>query len=91
MTIDSPAGSSQNPWFPPYHCPDCGSDIGFRSRCRTIFERYILPLFLLQPVRCGDCFRRDYRLIFTRVRERLSDTVRLLPQKPPVTSKRNVA
>ena len=32
-------------------------------------ERYILPLTLIQPVRCAECFRRDYRLIFTPVRE----------------------
>jgi len=49
-----------------------------------------LPLFLLQPVRCGECFRRDYRLIFTRVRDRLSDT-RMMPAKPTVTPNRNVA
>jgi len=54
-------------------------------------ERYLLPLFLLQPVRCGDCFRRDYRLIFTPVRDRLSDTPRMMPGKHPVTPNRNVA
>jgi predicted RNA-binding Zn-ribbon protein involved in translation (DUF1610 family) len=97
MSNDSPHDPSSNPhianepWFPPYQCPDCGSQIGFRSRRRSFLERYVLPLFLLQPVRCGDCFRRDYRLVFTRVRERLSDTVRLLPAKPQAASKRNVA
>jgi len=41
-------------WFQKYfefHCDDCGSDAGFRSRRRTFSERYLLPLFLLQPVR----------------------------------------
>jgi len=28
-------------------------------------------MFLMRPMRCADCFRRDYRLIFTLVRERL--------------------
>jgi hypothetical protein len=63
-------------WFQQYlefHCDDCGSDIGFRSRRRTFSERYLLPVFLLQPVRCAECFRRDYRLIFMQVRERLSE------------------
>jgi len=82
--------SSDTPFAPPYHCRDCGSEVGFRSRRRTLTERYILPLFLLQPVRCGECFRRDYRLIFTRVRDRLSDT-RMMPSKPTVTPNRNVA
>jgi hypothetical protein len=55
-------------------------------------ERFILPLFLLQPVRCGECFRRDYWLIFTPVRDRLSDPPRIMPGKQPAaTSKRNVA
>ena len=79
--------------IPPYRCYDCGSDVGFRSRRRGFTERYILPLLLLQPVRCGECFRRDYRLVFTRVRERLSDTPRMAPVKheQPVASNRNVA
>src|ERR1700685_1349103 len=62
-------------WFQRYlefHCDDCGSDTGFRSRRRTFFERWLLPIFLLQPVRCAECFRRDYRLIFMPVKERLS-------------------
>lgn len=85
--------SSARPLIPPYRCYDCGSEVGFRSRRRTFTERYVLPLFLLQPVRCGECFRRDYRLIFTRVKERLSDTPRMVPARhePPVASNRNVA
>lgn len=77
--------------IPPYRCHDCGSETGFRSRRRTFTERYLLPLLLLQPVRCGECFRRDYRLIFTPVRNRLSDTTRIMPGKPPAASNRNVA
>ncbi|SPF31595.1 conserved hypothetical protein [Candidatus Sulfotelmatobacter kueseliae] len=77
--------------IPPYRCRDCGSEVGFRSRRRTFMERFLLPLFLLQPVRCGECFRRDYRSIFTKVRERLSDISKISPGKPADTSKRNVA
>jgi hypothetical protein len=54
----------------PYRCRDCGKGVGFRSRPRTSMERYILPLTLMQPVRCAECSRRDYRLIFTSVSER---------------------
>lgn len=74
-----------------YICRDCGSDIGFRSRRRTLLERLILPLFLLKPVRCGECFRRDYRLIFTEVRDRSSDALRIAPGKAKPASSRNVA
>jgi hypothetical protein len=80
--------------FEPYRCRDCGGETGFRSRRRTFSERFLLPLFLLQPVRCGECFRRDYRLIFTVVHDRLSDTTtRMMPRKHSgtTTSNRNVA
>jgi hypothetical protein len=53
----------------PYRCRDCGKGAGFRSRPRTLMERYILPLTLMQPVRCAECSRRDYRLICTPVGE----------------------
>ena len=85
-------GSSSDSYFSqPYHCHDCGSEMGFRSRRRTFLERYVLPLMLLQPVRCGECFRRDYRSIFTQVRNRLSDTRRIAPAKHTVAANRNVA
>lgn len=83
--------SPDRPLIPPYHCPDCGSETGFRSRRRTFTERVILRIFLLQPVRCSECFRRDYRPIFTPVRDRLSDKPRMMPGKEPVASNRNVA
>jgi hypothetical protein len=65
--------SPDTPLVLAYRCSDCSSEVGFRSRRRTLIERFILPLLLLRPVRCSECFRRDYRLIFVQVRERLSD------------------
>jgi hypothetical protein len=65
-------------WFQRYvkfHCYDCGSDTGFCSRRRTFSERYLLPILLLQPVRCAECFRRDYRLVFVPVKERLPEAM----------------
>ena len=53
-----------------FQCPDCGSLAGFRSHPRTFTEKYILPVIFLRPVRCADCFRRKYRLVFVEVRER---------------------
>jgi hypothetical protein len=76
---------------PRYYCRDCGSEVGFRSRRRNFAEKFILPLFLLQPVRCGECFRRDYRLIFTAVHERMPEAGKIGPSKAPSTSQRNVA
>jgi hypothetical protein len=80
--------------FKEFRCNDCGSNIGFRSRRRSLGERYILPFMLLQPVRCAKCFRRDYRLIFTQVGNRLSDVSGLIsaPRVPTRTPhNRNVA
>ena len=83
--------SPDRPLFEPYRCRDCGSETGFRSRRRSFTERFVLPLFLMQPVRCGECFRRDYRSVFIPVHQRLSDTTRILPEKQSATSHRNVA
>lgn len=58
------------PFAKPYRCRDCGKGVGFRSHPRTLMERYILRLTLMQPVRCAECARRDYRLISTPVRKR---------------------
>lgn len=85
------SNSPDTPFVRPYRCCDCGSEVGFRSRRRTLTERFILPLVLLRPVRCGECFRRDYRLIFTPVRQRFSDTPRVISVKPPAPPNRNVA
>ncbi|HLW85483.1 MAG TPA: hypothetical protein VKR60_09740 [Candidatus Sulfotelmatobacter sp.] len=82
----------RSPLFPAFHCSDCGSDVGFRSRRRTLVERFILPMFLLKPVRCGECFRRDYRLVFTPVKNRLSEASGLQQMaRPSAPRDRNVA
>ena len=83
--------SPDRPLTSAYICRGCGSEIGFRSRRRTLTERLILPLFLMKPVRCGECFRRDYRLIFTPVRDRPSETARIAPGNAKPASNRNVA
>jgi hypothetical protein len=80
-------------WFQKYiefHCDDCGSNTGFRSRRRTFSERYLLPFFLLQPVRCAECFRRDYRLLFVPVKERIPEPIKRLATPAP-RAERNVA
>jgi hypothetical protein len=83
--------SPKRPWFPAYRCDDCGSKTGYRSRRRTWSERFILPLLLLRPVRCAECFRRDYRMIFTPVRDRVATAPMILPSKSSGTSTRDVA
>ena len=85
------SASPESSNFHGYICHDCGSQVGFRSRRRNVLERFFLPLVLLQPVRFGECFRRDYRLIFTAVRDRLSEIRKIPPAKQPVAANRNVA
>ena len=53
-----------------FQCRDCGGFNGYRSRPRTLTEKFLLPMVLLRPVRCGDCFRRSYQLLFVPVRQR---------------------
>lgn len=53
-----------------YRCRDCGGSEGYRSHRRSFVEKYFLPLFLLQPVRCANCFRRSNASMFASVRER---------------------
>jgi len=50
--------------------PRCAGTEAFLSRPKNHFEKYVLPLFLLRPVRCGGCGCRQYRMIFTAAAER---------------------
>jgi hypothetical protein len=61
--------------FRQFLCSDCGGSVGFRSRPRTFTEKFVLPIFLLRPVRCGDCFRRYYRPLTTVIRERNDSSI----------------
>ena len=48
-------------FFREFRCGDCGSDVAYMSRPRTLTEKYFLPLVRMKMVRCGDCFRRFIR------------------------------
>jgi hypothetical protein len=51
-------------------CSECGGREAYRSRPRGFFERRILPIFLLQPARCEQCFHRAYIRKSVQVMER---------------------
>jgi hypothetical protein len=55
--LSRPSGSS---FFEDFHCQECGGREAYRSRPRGFFEKYLLPLLFLQPVRCERCFHRTY-------------------------------
>lgn len=43
-----------------FHCSKCNGEEAYHSRPRGFFEKYLLPFFLLKPVRCEHCYRRVY-------------------------------
>jgi len=69
-----------------FTCQDCGCHQGVRSRKRSVWELYVLPLFLLQPVRCAHCFRRAYCLTFVPVTEPNEPASHTLPGDRASTS-----
>jgi hypothetical protein len=46
--------------FEEFYCRGCGGQEAYRSRPRSFFEKYVLPLLLLQTVRCERCYHRSY-------------------------------
>ena len=51
------------PWsrlFVEFYCSECGGSEAYRSRPRGLFERYLLPLSFLKPLRCERCYHRAY-------------------------------
>jgi hypothetical protein len=56
-------------FFKHFRCSYCGSDAGYPSRPRNFVERYLAPLVLLRKVRCGDCYRREYRPLSVPLRK----------------------
>lgn len=68
MTPD--AEPSWSRFFEEFHCRGCGGEEAYRSRPRGFFERYVLPLLMLQAVRCERCFHRAYVLRTIPVLER---------------------
>ncbi len=58
--VTPPIDPSWSRFFEEFHCRGCGGQEAYRSRARGFFERYVLPLLLLQPVRCERCYHRSY-------------------------------
>jgi hypothetical protein len=53
-----------------FKCRECCSNSAQPSRKRSAFECVLLPLFLLRPVRCEYCCKRQYVTVLCQVRER---------------------
>jgi hypothetical protein len=88
--LDQPSWSR---FFEEFRCPGCGPQEAIRSRPRGFFERYVLPVLLLQTVRCERCLRRRYVLRTIPAGERIPPERRQPGSQPPTgsTSDRRVA
>jgi hypothetical protein len=58
--VSSAAPPSWTRLFGEFYCRECGFQPAYRSRPRGFFERYVLPLLLLQRVRCDRCYHRGF-------------------------------
>jgi ribosomal protein S27E len=47
-------------FFREFQCRECGGQQAYHSRPHGFFEKRVLPLLMLQPVRCEHCFHRGY-------------------------------
>ena len=63
-----------------FHCRDCGRKQAHLSRKRSMFERLVLPVFLVHPVRCANCFRRQFVPVFCEISGRAGQHD---PPQPP--------
>jgi hypothetical protein len=71
-----------------FTCPDCGNAVAFYSRRRGFTEKFLLPLLLLRPYRCADCFNRSYRSVFLRARRPRSRKDEISPSDPATRARR---
>lgn len=66
-----PVRPSWNFFTTQFHCHGCNSHEAYRSRPRGFFERRLLSLLNLQPVRCDHCHLRTYISRSITVSERM--------------------
>lgn len=76
------ARPSRSRFFEEFYCRECGGQEAYRSRPRNFLEKHVLPLLLLQAVRCERCYHRVYVLRTIPVLERVPSG-RKQPQSEP--------
>jgi len=64
------ADPNTNDFSQEFTCRECGSHDAHRSRPRNFFEKRLLPLLMLQSVRCDHCCRRFYVYASVEAQER---------------------
>ena len=53
----------------PFRCSRCGGKVAYLSHVKNPLD-LILFLFLLRPVRCDNCYHRQYRSVFSEISKR---------------------
>jgi hypothetical protein len=81
------ASLSWSRFFEEFHCRECGGHEAYRSRPRGFFEKHVLPLLLLQAVRCERCCHRGYVLRTIPALERVQPQRKQSQNQPPSGSK----
>jgi hypothetical protein len=84
--VTSFSGPSWSRFFDEFYCRGCGGQEAYRSRPRSFFEKYVLPLFLLQAVRCDRCYHRSYIFITIPALERVPPQRKQSQSEPSSTS-----
>jgi len=84
--VAPPIRSSWNPFAAEFYCRGCGGHDAYQSRPRNFFERYLLPVVFLRPVRCDRCYLRSYVLRTVVARERALPGTKGLESQPPPNS-----
>jgi hypothetical protein len=69
--------------FEKFHCRECGGHEAYRSRPRGVFEKWVLPVLMLRPVRCDQCFHRSYVFRGVPALEHLGPVSKPLQNRPP--------
>jgi hypothetical protein len=83
------ASSSWSRFFEEFYCRECGFQEAYRSRPRGFFEKYVLPLLLMQTVRCERCYHRGYAFRTISVLERIQSHTKQPQSQPLGSSKTN--
>lgn len=79
--------SSWSRFFEEFHCRGCGAHEAYRSRPRGFFEKHVLPLLLLQAVRCERCYHRSYIWYAVPALERVAPDRKQSQSEPAADSK----
>lgn len=60
-----------------FHCPGCYGQKAYQSRYRNVFEKALLFILMVKPVRCERCFHRSYTFRTVPVLPRAAQTGKL--------------